>query len=129
MGELFDLLLLWTPVLAAGFMMNIWISINAMALGTVIGLMVGLGRATGPRWLQIALSGVTHFSRNTPSLILLFYLAYLLPFEVTIFGIAIPIPGWAKAIFGLSIPVIGFMSDNVLGAAVSYTHLTLPTKA
>jgi len=116
MGELFDLLLLWTPVLAAGFMMNIWISINAMALGTVIGLMVGLGRATGPRWLQIALSGVTHFSRNTPSLILLFYLAYLLPFEVTIFGIAIPIPGWAKAIFGLSIPVIGFMSDNVLGA-------------
>jgi len=116
MSGLFALLAHWTPVLAQGFLMNIWISINSMVLGTVIGVFVGLGRAVGPRWMQIALNGVTHFSRNTPSLILLFYLAYLLPFEISLFGFIVPLPGWVKAIFGLSIPVIGFMSDNVLGA-------------
>ena len=116
MSGLFALLSYWTPVLAAGFAMNIWISINAMAIGTVLGVLTGLGRATGPRWMQTALNGVTHFCRNTPSIVLLFYLAYLLPFEVTVFGISVPLPGWAKAIFGLSIPVLGFISDNVLGA-------------
>ena len=107
----------WTPSLALGFLMNIIISIGAMVLGTAIGMAVGLGRISTRAWVRQWCWGLTQFLRNTPSLVLLFYLAYLLPYEIHLgSGYVLPIPGWFKAVIGLSMPVIGFMSDNVYGA-------------
>jgi len=106
----------WTPMLAEGFAMNVAISVSAMACGTLIGLFVGLGRLSAARPVRALCGGATHLLRNTPSIVLLFYLALILPAELHLAGLAIPLPAWAKAIVGLSMPVIGFMSDATYGA-------------
>ena len=40
---------------------------------------------------------VTQFFRNAPWLVLLFYCVLLMPFEVRIGGVIVPLPGWLKA--------------------------------
>ena len=66
----------------------------------------------------------THFFRNAPWLVLLFYCMFLLPFQVTVFGVTIPIPDWTKATFGLALPVMANVSEIVRGAVQS-----IPTDA
>jgi polar amino acid transport system permease protein len=62
---------------------------------------------------------VTQFFRNAPWLVLLFYCMFVLPFEVRIGGVVIPLPGWIKATLGLSLPVMANMSEIVRGAVLS----------
>lgn len=116
MTAILDMLVHWTPMLASGFVLNVGISLGAMAIGTVIGTLIGLGRLGHQAGMRRMLAMATHFCRNTPSIVLLFYLTYLLPFEIGLYGTVIPIPAWSKAVIGLSVPVIGFMSDTLFGA-------------
>ena len=117
--SVFGVLLRWIPLLLNGFFFNIIISICAMAIGTLVGAALGLG--------QISLNGVTRkfawfitqFFRNSPWLVLLFFAMFLLPFELRIGGVTIPLPDWLKAIFGLSLPVMANVSEIVRGAIVS----------
>ncbi len=93
-------LLKWTPLLAQGFALNIAMSMLAMAIGTVLGLAVGLGLIS-LNWPVRASSWlVTQFFRNAPWLVLLFYCVLLMPFEVRIGGVIVPLPGWIKATAG-----------------------------
>src|SRR5690606_18177087 len=57
--------------------------------------------------------------RNAPWLVLLFYCIFLLPFEATIIGVTVPLPGWIKATIGLSLPVMANVSEIVRGAVQS----------
>ena len=41
----------WTPYLAEGFVWNIVISLAAMAVGTVLGILLALARGSGRTWL------------------------------------------------------------------------------
>jgi polar amino acid transport system permease protein len=109
----------WTPLLAKGFAFNIAISALAMAIGTGIGIFLGLAQLS--RVAPVAKSAwfVTHFFRNAPWLVLLFYCMFLLPFKFTLFGVTIPLPDWIKATFGLSLPVMANMSEIVRGAVQS----------
>ena len=50
---------------------------------------------------------------------LLFYCMFLLPFQVTVFGVTIPIPDWSKATLGLALPVMANVSEIVRGAIQS----------
>ncbi|MFK5977384.1 MAG: amino acid ABC transporter permease [Rhizobiaceae bacterium] len=117
--SIFDVLLRWMPLLLNGFMFNIIISICAMAIGTLVGAALGLG--------QISLNGVTRrsswfitqFFRNSPWLVLLFFAMFLLPFEIRIGSVIIPLPDWLKAIVGLSLPVMANVSEIVRGAVIS----------
>jgi polar amino acid transport system permease protein len=112
-------ILKWTPLLAQGFALNIAMSFLAMAIGTMLGLSLGLGliavtwpvRATS--WL------ITQFFRNAPWLVLLFYCILLMPFEVRIGGTTIPLPGWAKSTAGLALPVMANVAELVRGAVQS----------
>ncbi len=112
-------LLNWAPLLLKGFIFNLVISVSAMALGTVVGAMLGLGQISlipavrGGSWL------VTQFFRNAPWLVLLFFAMFLLPFEIDLFGLKIPFPDWLKAILGLSLPVMANVSEIVRGAVKS----------
>lgn len=112
-------LLNWAPLLLQGFIFNLVISISAMALGTVVGALLGLGQISlvpavrGGSWF------VTQFFRNAPWLVLLFFAMFLLPFEVNVFGLKIPFPDWLKAILGLSLPVMANVSEIVRGAVRS----------
>jgi polar amino acid transport system permease protein len=112
-------LLKWTPLLARGFALNIAMSVLAMAIGTVLGLAVGLGLIS-LKWPVRASSWlVTQFFRNAPWLVLLFYCVLLMPFEVRIGGVIVPLPGWVKATAGLALPVMANVAELVRGAVRS----------
>lgn len=112
-------MLRWTPLLAQGFALNIAMSFLAMAIGTVLGLVLGLALIAVARPVRGAAWLVTQFFRNAPWLVLLFYCILLMPFELRIGTITIPLPGWAKATAGLALPVMANMAELVRGAVQS----------
>ncbi|MEP2029949.1 MAG: amino acid ABC transporter permease [Paracoccaceae bacterium] len=109
----------WTPLLLKGFIFNLVISVSAMGLGTVTGALLGLGQISPNRVTRSGSWFVTQFFRNAPWLVLLFFAMFLLPFEISIFGLKIPFPDWFKAILGLSLPVMANVSEIVRGAVNS----------
>jgi len=94
----------WTPYLLCGFLTNIGIAVLAMLIGTTVGFLAErlchgkMWQITGP-----IRDGIT-FLRNTPSLVLLFYLSVLAPNEITFgeSGWTLTIPPWLKAGLALS---------------------------
>jgi polar amino acid transport system permease protein len=109
----------WVPLLLKGFVFNITISVLSMALGTILGVMLGLMQISLLPPIRFSSWFVTQFFRNAPWLVLLFYCIYLLPFEIRAFGLRIPFPDWIKAIVGLSLPVMANVSEIVRGAVNS----------
>jgi len=109
----------WTPLLARGFVFNLAISFMAMAIGTIAGLFLGFAQISLLPPVKKGAFVVTHFFRNAPWLVLLFYCMFLLPFQVTVFGVTIPIPDWTKATLGLALPVMANVSEIVRGAIQS----------
>ena len=110
----------WTPYLGVGFLWNIAISLAAMAAGTVVGVALAVGRASGRPWLARPAVALTHLTRNVPTFVFMFYLAYLVPYEVQLFERVWTVPGWIKASLALSIAVVGFVSDAFLAALVAW---------
>ena len=113
------LLVKWTPLLAKGFGFNLLISAMAMLLGTAAGLLLGFARISllapvrGSSWL------VVQFFRNSPWLVLLFYVMFLMPFELRIGGTTVPFPDWIKATLGLALPIMANFAEIVRGAVQS----------
>jgi polar amino acid transport system permease protein len=109
----------WTPLLARGFVFNLAISFLAMSIGTLAGFFLGFGQISLLPPVRKGAFLTTHFFRNAPWLVLLFYCMFLLPFQITIFGVTIPIPDWTKATLGLALPVMANVSEIVRGAVQS----------
>jgi polar amino acid transport system permease protein len=115
-------ILKWTPLLAQGFALNIAMSFLAMAIGTVVGVPLGLAQISllppvrGSSWFA------TQLFRNSPWLVLLFYCMLLLPFELRVGDTIIPLPGWLKSTIGLSLPVMANVSELVRGAVRSIPY-------
>ena len=116
----------WTPLMFkgppgefGGFVLNIAVSFISMALGTFMGLWVGIGQTSTHALIRRCSWAVTQLFRNSPWLVLLFYFMLLLPFTVEIGGNRIDIPGWMKATFALSLPIMANMSEIVRGAISS----------
>ena len=109
----------WTPLLARGFVFNLAISFLAMAIGTAAGFFLGFAQISLLRPVKRGAWLATHFFRNAPWLVLLFYCMFLLPFQVTVLGVTIPIPDWTKATLGLALPVMANVSEIVRGAVQS----------
>jgi polar amino acid transport system permease protein len=114
-----ELLVKWTPLLAKGFGFNLLISVFAMALGTAAGLVLGFARLSLAKPVRVGSWIVTQFFRNAPWLVLLFFVMFLLPFEVRIGGVTIPFPDWIKATFGLALPIMANMAEILRGAVQS----------
>jgi polar amino acid transport system permease protein len=118
-APVFDLLIKWTPLLAQGFLFNLLISFLAMVVGTAAGVALGFTRISlsvpvrGASWV------VTQFFRNAPWLVLLFFVMFLLPFEVHVGGVTIPFPDWIKATLGLALPIMANVAEIVRGAVQS----------
>ena len=109
----------WTPLLARGFVFNLAISFIAMAIGTIAGAFLGIAQISQVAPIKRSAIFVTHFFRNAPWLVLLFYCMFLIPFQVTVAGTTIPVPDWTKAVFGLALPVMANVSEIVRGAIQS----------
>lgn len=111
--------MVWTPFLAGGFLWNIVISLVSMIIGTLLGTVLARMRLSEHRHLARASLVVTELTRNIPTFVFLFYLAFLIPAELEIFGRLYSFPVWFKASLALSVAVIGFVSDNL---AVALRH-------
>jgi polar amino acid transport system permease protein len=109
----------WMPLILKGFVFNIAMSFLAMAIGTFFGTFLGLAQISLFRPVRKGAWFATHFFRNAPWLVLLFYCMFLLPFKFTLFGVTIPFPDWMKATLGLSLPVMANVSEVVRGAIQS----------
>lgn len=109
----------WAPLLLAGFAFNVAISLMAMLLGTLAGLGLGLGMLSEHPVLRRVAWAATQFFRNVPWLVLLFFVMFLVPFQVTVFGLRVPLPDWLKATAGFSLPVMANVAEIVRGAVRS----------
>jgi polar amino acid transport system permease protein len=114
--EIAHVLVVWTPFLAGGFLWNILISLVAMAVGTVLGAVLARLRLSGRKSLARTGLAATELTRNIPTFVFLFYLAFLIPVEFEVLGQIYAFPAWLKASLALSVAVIGFVSDNLLVA-------------
>lgn len=112
----FSVVIKWAPLLLKGFVFNIVISVAAMALGTVSGLLLGLGQISLNPVVRKLSWFVTQFFRNSPWLVLLFFAMFMIPFEVDVFGTRVPLPDWLKAIVGFALPVMANVSELLRGA-------------
>ncbi|MGB3279772.1 MAG: amino acid ABC transporter permease [Pseudorhodobacter sp.] len=122
----FQTLVKWTPLMLlgpdgefGGFVLNIVVSFIAMALGTFLGLWLGLGQVSPNRYIQRASWAITQLFRNSPWLVLLFYFMLMLPFYIHIGDTRIEVSGWAKATFALSLPIMANVSEIVRGSIAS----------
>ena len=109
----------WAPLLLTGFGFNILISALSMLLGTIAGLGVGLGLLSELAPIRQVSWALTQIFRNAPWLVLLFFVMFLVPFQVTIFGMHIPFPDWVKATVGFALPVMANVAEVVRGAVKS----------
>lgn len=110
----------WMPfLLLHGFAFTILISFLTMMLGTVSGVLLGVGQFSRNRPLAKACWFVTQVFRNSPWLVLLFIVMLSLPFEIRIGESIVPVPDWLKAVFGLALPVMANISEVVRGAVNS----------
>jgi polar amino acid transport system permease protein len=102
-----------------GFALNILVSFLAMAIGTVSGLALGLGLISRFAPVRSVAWAVTQFFRNSPWLVLLFFVMLLTPFQIQILGLSIPLPAWLKATVGLALPIMANIAEIVRGAVNS----------
>ncbi len=109
----------WAPFVLEGFVLNILISIFAMAIGTVAGAALGLMQVSLLAPVRSSSWIVTQFFRNSPWLVLLFCVMLLFPFEIDLGFVVIPIPDWMKAVIGFSLPIMANISEVVRGAVQS----------
>lgn len=106
-------LLQWSPALVAGFGQNILISVVAIALGSVLGLLVG-ALALSPLgfvarlWVQVF--------RNAPWLVLIYFTTYVFPFEIRIGSSYVSFPDWVKVTLGLALPASANVAEIFRGA-------------
>ncbi len=119
-AQAFEALWRWLPFLVtSGFALNILISFFTMLLGTVAGILLGLGQIAPLKPLSRFSWFVTQLFRNSPWLVLLFIVMLAFPFEFQIGGTIFLIPDWIKAVFGLSLPIMANISEIVRGGIQS----------
>ena len=115
-----DALWRWLPfIVTKGFALNLLVSFFTMLVGTIAGVLLGLGQISPLRPLARLSWLITQLFRNSPWLVLLFIVMLALPFEIQIGDTIYPIPDWLKAVFGLSLPIMANISEIVRGAIVS----------
>ena len=103
----------WTPFLLGGFLWNMLISVAAMLIGTLPGIVLARMRLAQRRSVMRSGRVITELLRNIPTFVFLFYLAFLIPVEFTVGSTVYTFPAWLKAALALSVAVAGFVSDNL----------------
>jgi polar amino acid transport system permease protein len=107
-------LLQWSPFILKGFVLNLAMSALAMLLATLMGLLLGLAALGLVPLLRL---------RNSPWIVVLFAIIFLIPFQVRLpGGLIVPIPDWVKATIGLSLPVMANIAEILRGAVLSIPH-------
>ncbi|MDD1965849.1 amino acid ABC transporter permease [Pseudomonas putida] len=106
----------WSPALATGFWQNILISLLAIALGSLLGLLIG-ALAVSPLWITRLPARIwVQVFRNAPWLVLIYFTTYVFPFELHIGGHWVAFPDWVKVTIGLALPASANVAEIFRGA-------------
>ncbi len=105
--------------ITGGFALNILLSIAAMAVATALGTALGLSTMAKSALVRTPALLAMNFLRNSPWLVLLFAMLYIIPFEMHILGFVVPFPTFVKAVIGLSLPTAANFSEVIRGAVQS----------
>jgi polar amino acid transport system permease protein len=114
-----ETVLKWFPLIFAGFLLNLLVSVLSMAIGTIVGVFLGITQMSQVWAFKKTARLLTQFFRNSPWLVLVFYTILVFPFEIRLFNHMIPFPSWLKATIGLSLPVMANTSEIVRGGIQS----------
>jgi polar amino acid transport system permease protein len=113
-------LILWLPYILQGFVLNLVMSFAAMALATVLGVGLGLMQISLIWPVRAPSRFVTGLMRNSPWLVILFVVMYVLPTEIRLpGGFRLVNPDWLKATIAFALPTMGNISEIVRGAVRS----------
>lgn len=91
---------------AAG--MTVFLAVASFPIAMLIGMMVGLGRVYGPRWLRFPLGLYVEFLRGTPLLLQLYFVFYLLPQVIP----SLTLTPLQAGILGLAINYSAYEAEN-----------------
>ena len=97
----------YLPLLLKGLGVSAYVSLSAMAVGTILGLLLALARLSGAIILSIPVRAFVDFVRGVPALVLLIYIYY----GVSIF-FGINVPALAAGIGGLGIFYAAYLSET-----------------
>jgi polar amino acid transport system permease protein len=115
-----ETLLTWMPFILKGFLLNLAMSVLAMAFATILGVLLGLMQISPLAAFRLPARFVTRLLRNSPWLVILFLVMYFLPVEIRLpGGVRIPLPDWLKATLAFGLPVMGNVSEILRGAVNS----------
>lgn len=119
-----DVLRIWTPFMLGGLAWNILIAITAMIIGTIVGGLFSMLLLSETRAVNRVANFVISFFRNVPTLVLVFYLATLLPNQWVWFEgqFVIPLPSWFKASLALAGSPLGFAAWNVSASVLAWKN-------
>ena len=109
----------WTPALLRGLLANVQISVFAMVLGTLVGLLVGALSLSPNAALRFATRCWVQAFRNAPILVLIYFTTYVFPFEVKLVSWTFPFPDWIKVVLGLALPTSANVAEIFRGAIQS----------
>ena len=109
----------WLPTLLRGLLSNIEISVLAMALGTLAGLVVGALSLSPLRLLRVVTRWYVQVFRNAPVLVLIYFTTYVFPFELRLVSWTVPFPDWIKVVLGLALPASANVAEIFRGAIQS----------
>lgn len=101
--------------LGGGFSANILISILAMGIALVAGTVLGVGMISRNGLVRAPSILLMNLLRNSPWLVVLYAILYLLPFEFRMFGTTFVVSPLSKATVGLSLPVSAYIAEVVRG--------------
>ena len=101
---------------SGGFLVNIVISVFAMMIAMVAGCALGLGMISPSRPVRYASTAIMNVFRNSPWLVILYAMLYLLPFEFALFDRKVTLSPSIKAVIGLSLPVMANMAEIFRGS-------------
>lgn len=109
----------WLPTLLWGLGSNIEISVLAMALGTLLGLLIGALSLSPLPAVQGATRLYVQIFRNAPVLVLVYFSTYVFPFELHFLHRTLPFPDWIKVVLGLALPASANVAEIFRGAVQS----------
>ena len=109
----------WSPALLRGLLANIAISVQAMALGTAAGLLIGALSLSPIAPLRSAANLWVQAFRNAPVLVLIYFTTYVFPFEIGPAAWRVPFPDWVKVVLGLALPASANVAEIFRGAIQS----------
>ena len=112
-------LVTWSPALLMGMLANIQISVLAIGIGTLAGLVVGALQLSSLRGVRVVTRWYVQIFRNAPMLILIYFSTYVFPFELH-FGVHyVAFPDWIKVTLGLALPASANVAEIFRGAILS----------